>query len=143
MDIFLPTTPIYALLVWYCVWNWRQLRPLSSFRAQVPRLGGAVVRFGIAWLVLTFGLHILTELLCSANCDAQVLFWVTLLPFLPMYMGLFLINLFVPPDLPSAVLVAACVFYGGEVALALLLLLLVSFVEWWILRVRSRRPAAA
>jgi hypothetical protein len=143
MEAFLSTTLVYALLVWYGFWSWRQLQPLSSFRAQWPRLRPAVVRFALAWVVLIFGLNFVTQFACGASCDQQVRFWVTLLPFLPMHLGLFLLNLLVPPDIDYAMLIAICVFYGSQFVIALLLLVLISYAEWWILRLRSRRSAAA
>src|SRR4051812_9151241 len=119
MEAFLPTTPVYALLVWYGILCWRVLQPGVSFRAQLRKLRGAILWFALAWLILTFGFYIVAQLLCAGNCDPQVLFWVTLLPFLPMHLGLFVLNLLIPPALAEFALIVFGVFYGSELVAAL------------------------
>src|SRR5690242_11323572 len=121
MQAFLPTIPVYALLAWYGLWSWRQLQPSLSFGAHWPRLRPAAVRFAVAWVVLTFGLYLAAQFWCAGSCGPQLLFWATLPAFLPMHLGLFVLNLLVPPDLDYAELIALCVFYGSQFVFGVLL----------------------
>jgi hypothetical protein len=139
---FLFSTPIYALIIWYCVWSWRHLRTQQPFFAQLVTSRRVILWFAVGWLVLSYGLYGFVAVSCSNGCDDPTIDWITLVPFLPIYTGFRLVALLQSLGVPEVMFIYVIVLFVGGVAAAPFFLFLISFIEWGILRLHSCRPIA-
>ena len=139
----------YALLVLFAIKTWRRLQPELSFKAQLPSLAWSFPLYLIGWGVLAYvGLSPVMALFAFAPPEQQQFANALLfVPLLPLYTGFLLAAGFdallslVGLDIESMMCVIVPLVVVGTALSAILILLLISFAEWLIVRALYRRTA--
>ncbi len=145
--LILFTGPIYGLLVLYAARSYRRIQPRVRFTEQLPILMPDIWVSAIAWLVLMFVLLILANLTSPGSTTSQstqealIFQAVTFIPFLPAYGGMLLAGSLIFLGLPQDASFLGPLIMVGAVLSVLALLLLISYLEWHLLRWRQRDSA--
>ncbi len=143
----LLAVPIYGLLVLYAARSYRRLQPRVRFTTQLPILLPDIVFSAIAWLVLMSVLLMIANLLSPGSTTSQstqealIFQAVTFIPFLPWYGGTLLAGSLVLLGLPQEANFLVPLIMVGAVLSVLVVLLLISYVEWRLLRLRQSDSA--
>jgi hypothetical protein len=144
MGIFILASPIYATLIWYAIWSWRQLQPGIPLAALIRTLVPGIIGFSVIWLLLSLCLAGITAVLYTGVTDNQqlsLLYLVTFVPFLPYVPAALLADFLALLGLPHESSINMGIFILSAIASAPLLLLLISFIEVGILRLAHRAKA--
>jgi hypothetical protein len=140
---------VHVLLIRYAVQSWRRLNPQLTFRAQLPDLLRSLPRYLLGWAALVGGMWMPVPYFVAVGPSDNPWFEWSLgifafIPMLPVLPGVLLLEpLFllrqVGIDFWSEWYITIPVIIIGTVLSAILILLLISFIEWLILRTRHGR----
>ena len=147
----------YVILIFYGVRRWRRLDPRAAFQPQVRGFLPETVLFAVVWFILALGVAVVLTLASDGGGGAWLDFLViaATVILLPYYFGYALVagllagperTIIVGQTPPSVWDVLAFIAWPlgilAGMAVAAGLLVLLSYILWWVKRAQRAAPVA-